>query len=137
MKPVTLRDSLVYQAEVSFIELTTQLDHLFDLVGFYLDRYPVDGSPGRVLKDIELKETVENLAVLIAQLAEVVAGWKAGSDRVLSRMGTELSILNEIVSNSQALIYFLLSHGIDLEPFDLARATGAYSTLMKCNRLLT
>ena len=137
MKPTALRDSLIYQAETSFVELTTELNHLFDLVSFYLERYPPDGSPGHRLKDVELKRTVDNLAHLVAQLAEVIACWKAGADRLLSLDATELNLLNEIAANARALIYFLSSHDIDLEPFDLSRAATAHVALRQCNRLLT
>ena len=137
MKHEALRESLVQQAEASFIVLTGQLDNLFDLASFYLDRYPNDGSLSRNFKDRELKTTVDNLAALTNQLAEVVKKWKHGEERVLSRTGTEISILNEIWANANALIYFLTSHDIDLEPYNVVLAAGAYQRLIKCNRLLT
>lgn len=137
MKNEALRDSLVQQAEENFLILTNQLDHAFDLVGFYLDRYPSDGSQSRRLKDRELTTTAENLAMLINQLAEVIKKWKHDEEQVLSRTGTEINVLNEIWANVNALIYFLISHGIDLEPFDLPRFTAAYYVLTRCNRLLT
>lgn len=137
MNNAALRESLIQQAEASFTLLSTQLDHLLDLVAFYLDRHPHDGTRSADIKTLELKLTVENLAVLTTQLAEVLAGWKAGTERVLSRMGTELTILNEISANAQALIYFLMSHDIDLEPFDLTKANVAFVILKKCNSLLT
>ena len=137
MKNEALRDTLVQQAEASFISFTTQIDYLLDLVGFYLDRYPPDGSLGCLMKSMELKETIDNIASLTSQLADVVTRWKEGQDRVLSRTGTELNILNELNANAQALIYFLLSNHIDLEPFDVAEASTSFILLTKCNRLLT
>lgn len=137
MKQETLRENLIRQAEISYLALVSQLDHLFDLVGFYLDRYPQDGTIGRSMKDRELKVTVDNLASLIGQLAEVIKAWKHGGETVLSKQGVELNILNEIWANANALIYFLSSRDIDLEPFDAIRGAAAFHILRKSNLLLT
>ncbi len=136
MKPTTIHENLVRLSESSFLSLTTQIDHLFTLTIFYLDRYPSDGEPGRNLQDLEVKKTVDNLASLIGQLSDTIKRWKHGEPRVLSKLGVELNILNEIWANCNALIYFLVSHEIDLEPFDSIRATAAYHALVKCNNLL-
>ena len=137
MKHETVRDVLVHQAEVAFIVLTTQVDHLLDLVSFYLDRYPFDGTESSLLKTSELKTTIDNMASLSSQLAEVVSRWKSGDDRVLSRTGTEISILNELCVNINSLCYFLVWEEIDLEPFDLGQAEDAVHILVRSNRLLT
>ena len=45
---------------------------------------------------------------------------------MLSRVGTELSILNELWANVQALLYFLVSHEIDLSDFNAVIAAGSF-----------
>lgn len=136
MKKEALREALVYQAEGAFFALMQQVDVLFDLTGFYLDRYPPGGASD-AFKARELKETVDNLAALSSQLAEVIKGWKHGDVRSASRrVIVELSILNELWANAQALVYFLLSHDISLDDFNLTISTGCFQVLVKCNRLL-
>ncbi len=136
MKDQALRETLIQQAEGSFIALMEQVDVLFDLTSFYLDRYPaVDATA--IFKAKELKITVDNIATASSQLGEVIKRWKHGEDRVLSRVGTELSILNELWANVQALIYFLVSHEIDLSEFNAVIAAGSFQALVKCNRFLT
>lgn len=137
MKHQIVRDTLVREAEDAFLLLTAQLDHIFDLVSFYLERYPASEGPSHVYRMEDLQQTVNYLAASISQLADVVARWKKGHDRVLSRSGTEISIINELVANANALIFFLEVHHIDLEPFNKPVTEKAVSTIMKCNRLLT
>lgn len=136
MKEEALRETLIQQAEYAFLRLMGQVDALFDLTGFYLDRYPPDGVTEE-LKARELKVTVDNIAAHAAQLGEVLKRWKHDEERVLSRMGTELSVLNELWANIQALVYFLVSHNIDSDAFDLDEAVLSFGVLVKCNRLLT
>lgn len=136
MKNEALRDTLVQQAEGAFFALMEQIDILFDLTAFYLERYPPDGK-SEALKAKELKTTVDNIAASSAQLAEVLKRWKHGEDRVLSRVGTELTILNELWANVQALVYFLVSHELDVSEFNAVIAAGSFQAIVKCNRLLT
>lgn len=137
MNNPTLRASFIQEAEASFISLTIEIDALFNLIDFYLDRFPSDGTKSAEVKDRELSKTVDNLAQLVNQLSQIVKSWKNGDAPVLSASGTEINILNEIWANIGALIYFLLSHQIDLEPFSLSKSTLAFNTLVKCNRVLT
>ena len=136
MKNEALRDTLIQQAEGAFFALTEQIDVLFDMVGFYMERYPA-GSQSEMIKAKELKVTVENIAEATSQLAEVLKRWKHGEERVLSRVGTELTILNELWANVQALIYFLVSHEISMDDFNAVIAAGSFQALVKCNRLIT
>ena len=136
MKKEALREALVYQAEGAFFALMQQVDVLFDLTGFYLDRYPAT-SASAAFKARELQVTIDAIASTSSQLAEVIKRWQRGEERLLSRTGTELSILNELWANIQALVYFLLSHDISLDNFDLTVSTGCFQALVKCNRLLT
>lgn len=137
MKHEALRDSLVQQAEASFIVLSTQIDLLMDSIGFYLDRYPSDGSASNKMVSQELATTVNNLASLVGQMADTVNKWKVGASRVLSKAGTELNVINELVANVRAVQYFLASHDIDPDPFDQDRFEISLVVLARCNTLLT
>lgn len=137
MENAGLRGSLVLQAEAAFFSLTQQVDQLLELATFYLDRYPPDGTMRDRLVATELMITANNLAGLVNQLAETVAGWKDGRARVLSRTGTEISIINELRANCSALMYFLLSNGIDIDALVAGRLSDSFDDLLRCNRLLT
>ena len=138
MQDPVIRETLIYQAQTAFIRLMREVDVLFDLTGFYLDRYPSDVyfQPGDILKTKELKVTVDNIAALSAQLGEVLKRWKYDEARILSKTGVEVSILNELWANVQALVYFLVSHEISLDPYDDDVARGCFNVLVKCNKLL-
>lgn len=136
MDQSALRDTLIHQSEGAFITLMEQVDVLFDLTGFYLDRYPAD-NPSSFIKAKELKKTVDNIATTSAQLGDVIKKWKHGEERVLSMVGTELSILNELWANVHALLYFMVSHDISLDDFNPVLAASSFQALVKCNRLLT
>jgi hypothetical protein len=130
-----LREALLRQGDAAFAELNTQLEHLYKQVTFYLDRYP-QITKGDEMRTIELSGTIEILERLPAQLGLVLGGLRQGTPRVISRLGVELHILNEIWANIQVLCAFLLSNDIDLEPFDQDRAALAFANLVRVNRVL-
>lgn len=131
-----LREDLVMQANAAFIALTGQLNYLFDLAGFYMQRYQAN-TISEFAKLRELDATVEQLGRLPTHLAHEVQEWKIGCPRKGRWQEVELNILIEIWANIQALMYFLVSHNIDLEPFDETKAHAAFVTLCRANRLLT
>ena len=131
-----LRESLVLEAAAAYFGLMQQIDQLLGLVGFYLDRYP-NVTPGDAIRTKELERTVTNLGALPQNLADVIRRWKGAEDRVLSRLGVEVCILNEIWANVQAIVYFIKSNEISLDPFDYDRAAVCFASLIRCNRLLT
>lgn len=131
-----LRESLLSEAEFSFVGLTVELNKLFDTIAFYLERYPIV-STGDYMRTSELHETIKQLGQLPKALGDVLMRMKKGEERILSRLGTELTILNEIWANVQALHYFFTSNDIDLEPFNLDQASEHHSALVRINRLLT
>lgn len=136
MKNEAIREELIGQAETCFIALMTQLDVLFDIAGIYLDLYPNE-TPSIRFKNLELKKTVDNIAETSRQLADTIKKLKHGEPRLLSRLGTEIHVLNELWANVQALVYFLVSHEISLDGFDAELAAEAFHQLVKCNQLLT
>lgn len=131
-----LRDELVPAAEAAYLELMHQLDFLFDLASFYVDRHPCN-DVSDVLRTVELSTCINFLGTLPAELAEVVKNWKKGIPNSISKDGVELDILNEIWANMQGLIYFLISTGASIEPFDLDATTKAFYALVRANRVLT
>jgi hypothetical protein len=135
MMNAALRDSLIRQAEAGFLSLTGEIDHLFDRCSVYLTSYP-ENTRSVAIRVVELKRVVGDIANLTSQLGEVIKRWKHGEERVLSVEGTELSILNEIWVNVQALLYFLTTHKVVLEPFSGTVASSAFQLLLRSNRLL-
>lgn len=130
------REQLVDGAEAAFIEMSRELDNLFKLTTFYLDRYPDDGSRRDGFITQELQSCISELTVLPQMLAEVVTKWKLAQPRVISREGVEVNIINEMWANIQALIYFLTSHNISLDTVDLESANSCWRALLVCNRML-
>jgi hypothetical protein len=131
-----LRDELVHGAEAAYIELMRQLDFLFDQASFYLQRYPCN-TVSDVMKTVELSTCISFLGRLPSDLADVVKCWKQGIPTSISRDGVELDLLNEIWANVQGLIYFLVSHDISLDPFNIAKTTEVFYILVRANRSLT
>jgi len=129
------REALIEQAELAYIDLMGQLDHLFECANFYLQRYP-SFTLSEDRKQLELKRTVEELGTLPTQLADVIKKWKTGQPQLLSPHGVEIHLLNEIWVNVQALVYFFISHEIDLYPFRVSRAKVAFQALVQANRLI-
>ena len=130
------RIDLVFEADRAFIQLMRQIDHLFSACSFFFSRHLHDETPSSVLVRVQLEDVVKELGHLPRALAEVVRRWKSGEERLFSREGVELFVLNELWANIGALIYFFASHEIDLEPFDMAEAQTDWTMLRRCNQLL-
>jgi hypothetical protein len=128
--------SIIHEADRAFLQLMQQVDHLFGACSFFFARHLHDETPGSVLVRVQLEDVVRELGALPRALAEVVRRWKSGEERLFSREGVEIYVLNELWANIGALIYFFASHEIDLAPFDLAEAQADWTMLRRCNQLL-
>lgn len=129
------REKLVVLADDAFALLARQLDLLFAQVIFYIERYP-GTTLSNTMKLRELNNTIVELGHLAGLLSRTIIEWKLGSSRSNSSVDIEMNVLCELRVNVQALIYFLASHEISLEPFDQDLSDQAFSVLMRTNRLL-
>lgn len=131
-----LRESLLLQAESAYISLMEQIDNLLSVVAFYLDRYPIV-TPGDQIRTREIVQTITLLTKLNLELAETFSRIKSGERRIINPVGIELLILNEIWANIQALVYFVKSQEMSLDPFEYDQSAVHFATLVRANRLLT
>jgi hypothetical protein len=139
MNNPTLKASLLTTGDEAFLSLMQQIQHLLDLIDFYMVRWPVTGASkhdGLALKHEDLKLAVNTLGTLPYQLADQLRRWKHEEPRVLSRMGIELELLNEIWSTIEALMLFFIRADIDLHPFNRQKAEIAFQHLVRMNRIL-
>lgn len=131
-----IREDLLLQVELSFVGLMDELDKLFELSSFYIERYPTV-TRSDIMKIQELSYCIDELGSLPTTLAEVIKRWKLGMPREIKPLDVEVDILTEIWANIQGLIYFLLSNEIDIEHFSCERATTYFNVILRANRLLT
>lgn len=135
MSNIQLRESLLVQADEAFLQLVDQIDDLLDAAQFYVDRYPVvDRSSA--LKMAQLNVAIIDLGSLPKQLANEIERWKKGQERVLSPLGVETQLLNELYSTIEAAMLFFIRENIDLPRFTLSLVKRAHAELLRCNRLL-
>lgn len=130
------REQLAEQAQSAFIVLSDQINNIFDLVQFYIDRFPMI-TPGDYITTRELNETVNYIGEIFPKLAAVLQNWKLGVVSLTDRYQVETELLNELWVNSQVLLNFLSGQEIDTSQFDQQKAISAFYTLVRCNRLLT
>jgi hypothetical protein len=135
MSNLRVREELIEQANVAFLELTGQVEDLLDAAMFYVERYPVT-SQSLALKMGELCIVISDLGALPGQLASEIARWRKGEERVLSRLGVETQLLNELYSTMEVTALFFIRENIELPKFSLSVAESAYRTLIDCNKLL-
>jgi hypothetical protein len=114
----------------------SELDKLFQLASFYIERYPTT-TPGDIIKIEQLSSCINQLGSLPTILADVINLWKLGLPREIKPLDVEVNILIEIWANIQALMYFLLSNDIDIEHFSNEKTTDCFSSIFRANRLLT
>ena len=139
MKNAQLKDSLLAQGDEAFLALTQQIQHMLDLIDFFMSRYKVTSDAkdgGLALQHEELKQMINTLGSVPYQLAEVIRRWKHNEPRVFSKIGVELSLLNEIWATLEATMLFFITRDIDLEPYNRQKALRAYTELCRVNKLL-
>lgn len=130
-----LRDTLVHQADAAFLQLTEQANVLLDAAHVYLSRNP-SFEEQYMFKPRELKSAVSEIGTLTKMLAAEIARWKKGEARMLSRMGVELNILDELYANMESMLWFYTRETIEVPGFSLDLVRASHSDLLRCNRLL-
>lgn len=133
MKSQQTPETLIIKADRSFLVLAEQIHHALALVEFYAERYP-NISDSLNIKHNDLKSVVKTLGSLPVYLAEVIKRWKTNQPRVLSIIGVEIEILNELVSTLNALEKFLDREGISKDSLDFNKTFEAYKDLASVNR---
>lgn len=139
MKNVDLKNSLLAEGDQAFLALTQQIHHLLDLIDFYMTRWPVtDDRAGDSIafKHEQLKLAINTLGSTPYQLAEVIRRWKHGEPRVLSKLGVELGLLNEIWMTMEVTMLFFIQADLSLDPYNRSKAEKAYKDLVQVNKLL-
>jgi hypothetical protein len=138
MENPQLKSSLLATGDEAFLSLAQQIQHLLDLIDFYMIRWPDDehGSISNAHKHEQLRLMINALGSLPYQFADQLRRWKNNEPRVLSVVGIEVEVLNEIWCTIEALTMFFIREEIDLEPFNLQKAQRAFSQLVRVNRLL-
>lgn len=128
-----LRYSLVHQADSAFLSLTGQANLLLDAAQTYLKR---SFTLLEEFKHRELKSAVSEIGSLTKMLGGEVARWKKGEPRVLSKMGVEVHVLNEVFVNIESLMLFYTRENVEVPGFSLDLVRTTHSDLLRCNRLL-
>lgn len=134
-----LRESLISTGDEAFLSLTQQIQHMLDIIDFYMQRYQPTGSAkhdGLALKHDQLKEMINTLGTLPYQLADVLRRWKQGDPRVLSRLGVELTLINEIWITLEVTTVFFIQHDLDLDPYNRMKAEKAVRELVRVNNCI-
>jgi hypothetical protein len=133
--PGELRETLVAQADRAFSSLVDQANHLLEAGMIFALRNP--NIPRlQVFKVTELKSAATEIGTLVSMMGDEIARWKLGENRVLSRMGTELNVLNELYANMEALLLFYMREEIEVPQVTIDTMRTAHSELLRCNRLL-
>lgn len=139
MKNAELKGSLVSNGEAAFMALTKQIEHLLDLIDFYMRRYPAMDSAkhdGLAFKHEQLKLMVNTLGTLPYQVADQIRRWKHDEPRILSRLGVELELLNEIWITMECTMLFFIQSDMSLDPYNRSKALNAFNELIRVNKLL-
>jgi hypothetical protein len=132
MNQTKLKETLIAGGDAAFIALAEQIQYLFDSIHFFMTRFPAK-SPSLENKHHQLQLSLRTLGGLPYQLADVIRKWKHDEPRVLSKLGVELELLNEISATITVTAQFFAREGIDLAPFSDEKAQYACFVLGKVN----
>lgn len=130
-----IRGALIGQAEKAFHNLIVQVNILLDSTSTYVSRGPAVSVMDK-MKHRELASAVEELGTTTKMIGGEVTRWKRAEERVLSRIGVEQNLLNELYANAEPLLWFLIREEVEVTGFSLDLLKSSYSELLRCNRLL-
>jgi len=137
MKPTT--KDVLNGGHEAFVALMIQVQHMLDLIAFYQERYPASGAEEHdalAVKHEQLNTAVHSLGTLPRLMADQFVRWKQNQPRILSKVGIETQVLNEIWVNLEALSMFFEREDIDLHPFNKFKARTAFDELVTVNRIV-
>ena len=125
---------ILAEADAAYFTLIEQVTALLDVATAYCE--------ATSLKDVHSKKvqwvqaTFTPIASLITQLSEVIRRWKHEEPRVLSQIGVELEILNELWVHLESLMILFLRDEYPLRPFSPKSAEIAVKVLRRTNRMI-
>ena len=134
-----LKESLINTSDEAFLSLTQQIHHMLDLIDFYMHRYQptsLSKHDGLALEHDQLKEMINTLGTLPYQLADAMRRWKHNEPRVLSRLGVEIGLINEIWITLEVTMIFFIQHDMDVDPYNHGKAKKAFDELIRVNRCI-
>ncbi len=131
----SLRVELIFQAEKAYLDLLAQIDYLLDATAFYVERFPVASDSDEFVHR-EIAHTVDMLTAAVSTLGRSIVDFKLDQPRKITKANLQLEVMNEVWAGSQALLYFLVSHHICLERFNLEAAAAAFKKLCASNKAL-
>lgn len=135
----SLKESLINTGDEAFIALTQQIQHMLDLIDFWMNRYQPTGAvkdDAVAFKHDQMKEMINTLGSTPYQLADVLRRWKHDEPRVLSRLGVELTMINEIWITLEVTMLFFIQADMNLEPYNRSKAHRAVIELLRINRCM-
>lgn len=127
------KDVLVSSGSEAFLSLVQQIDHMLDVIHFYMNRYPPETLSLEHRHD-HLKDMINTLGSKPNELSEVIRRWRHEEPRVISRLGVEIEMLNEIWITLDVLQKFFDHERIDTHPYNRLKAKSALKTLLSVNR---
>lgn len=129
------KNTILVSADLAFVSLMQQIDHMLDMIHFFMTRYPPN-TASLALKHESLKDMVSTLGTKPAELAEVIRRWKRGEDRLISWAGVQSEMLNELWITLDVLLNFFSQEGIELHPYNHFKARRAFNELVQLNRIV-
>lgn len=130
-----LRESLIAQADDAMLRMFKHINIMLEAAHVYAARNPAITATDK-MKHKELKQVVFDLGSIPKMLVGEIGRWKRGDDRILSRHGVEVNLLNELYANLESLLWFYMREGIEAPGFSLDDSKACYYELLRCNRLL-
>ena len=129
------KDTIVNSGNEAFLSLVQQIDHMLDVIHFYMNRYPPE-TISLEHKHEWVKEMINTLGSKPNELAEVIRRWRHEEPRIISRLGVEIEMLNELWITLDVLQEFFDREHIETHPYNRLKAKLALKTLLSVNNVI-
>lgn len=137
MRTDLARDVLVQQADLAYLALASHVSEVLDVCHEFIEAEPADHwTLVQAHKVDDLQGTFKPLASLMLQLGDVLQRWKHREPRVLSRLGVECSLLNELFVQLDAIAAFFARNGNSSLAEHGAVILTALNILKRTNRIV-
>jgi hypothetical protein len=129
------KDALVSKAFGSFTELCAQVNLMLDHIELFIQKR-TDDSVRDLRKIHDLDLSVQCLSSAPSQLSNEIIRWFKDQPRVIDKEGVELTLLNDLWANLEALFLFFICQDFACNDYDRQKAERAYKELVQINRLI-
>ncbi len=129
------KESYIALGDQAFMILMVVIQNLLEVIDFYSAAFDTESPSGKMKQD-QLAAALKTFGSVPYQLANIIKRWKTDEERIISKIGVEVDLLNELQITIDTTIDFFERENIDITHLGKLDAKESINTLIRVNRVL-